>query len=96
MRLLNNPVLMLFANLDADRRLRTLNTEQSPAPELRPRPPEIATASLPKADRRLIRSKAMSGRIFAAARSRAPKFNTRHAQSDRRPNRDPANRILTP
>ena len=57
-----------FAEFDHDDRRRTLAGEQPAAPQ----PPtllthEMATASLPTADRRLVRSEAMDRRILAAA-----------------------------
>ncbi len=69
-----------FAELDAERRQVALAAESPSTRASRPNAPEIASASLPKADRRLVRSKAMSGRILAAARSRAPRVNTTPAR----------------
>lgn len=69
-----------FAELDADRRCRTLATTKSlPAPP-QPDTSEIASASLPKEDRRLVRSDAISSRILAAARSRAPRISVASAR----------------
>ena len=41
---------------------------------------DVAYDSLPKADRRLVRSEAMGNRVLAAARNRAPRVNTTPAQ----------------
>lgn len=65
-----------FAELDASKRRRALAAKQQSSPASPLDTPEIASASLPKADRPLIRSKAMSGRILAAARSRAPRVSS--------------------
>jgi len=69
-----------FAELDAGKRRRLLTADQSTAPDSCPDSPQIAAASLPKADRRLVRSEAMGNRVLAAARSRAPRVNTERAQ----------------
>lgn len=69
-----------FAMLDAESRHRTLAAEPFSLPESRPDTPEIASASLPKEDRRLVRSEAMGNRVLAAARSRAPRVSTRAAR----------------
>ncbi len=69
-----------FAQLDADRRRRSLADEHSNVSEQTPHTSEIASASLPKEDRRIVRSEAMGLRILAAARSRAPKVEIRPAQ----------------
>jgi hypothetical protein len=63
-----------FAELDAARRHKAL-TEQPLTPLGRSEQPipEIASAAFPTADRPLIRSKEMRRRVFAAAKSRAPK-----------------------
>ena len=62
-----------FAELDAERR-KAMRRGQPPKPSttahLRP---AIESASLPAADRRIIRSDAMDQRIRAAAKSRAPR-----------------------
>ena len=61
-----------FANLDLAKRdqdLRTSPFERSAAPE-HPRPD---FASLPRADRRIVRAESLRQRIEAAARSRAPR-----------------------
>jgi hypothetical protein len=63
-----------FAKLDADRRHEQLSSAeqtQHRAP-VNSSEPEVATASLPTADRRIVRSEAMTKRVDAAARSRAP------------------------
>jgi len=69
-----------FAGLDAERRHRARTAEPSSVWDSRPHAPEIASASLPKEDRRLVRSKAMSSRVLAAARSRAPRVSTTRAR----------------
>jgi len=69
-----------FARLDAERRRRLLTVDKSSALDSRSDTPDIAVASLPKADRRLVRSEAMGNRVLAAARSRAPRVNTERAQ----------------
>ena len=69
-----------FAQLDADRRRQSLATEPPNASQPTQHTPEIASASLPKEDRRLIRSEDMAIRILAAARSRAPRAEIRPAQ----------------
>ncbi len=69
-----------FAELDADRRRRLLTADQSSALDSCPDTPEIAGVSLPKADRRLVRSEAMGKQVLAAARSRAPRVNSQRAQ----------------
>ena len=61
-----------FAQLDAHRRDAQLAGR--PAPIAGPHPPSIvASASLPTADRRIVRSEAMNRRVLRAARSRAPR-----------------------
>ncbi len=65
-----------FAELDASKRRSALAARQQSRSASPPDTPEIASASLPKADRPLIRSKAMSSRILAAARSRAPRVSS--------------------
>jgi hypothetical protein len=69
-----------FASLDAERRRRLLTAEQPPALDSCSDTPGIDGASLPKADRRLVRSKAMNSWVLAAAHSRAPRVNTTRAQ----------------
>jgi hypothetical protein len=69
-----------FAQLDAETHRRLLTAVQPSAPGSCTDTPEIACASLPKADRRLVRSEAMANRVLAAARSRAPRVNTTPAQ----------------
>lgn len=69
-----------FAQLDADRRQRSLATECTNVDVPSPNTPEIASASLPKEDRRIVRTEAMSLRILAAARSRAPQIDIRSMQ----------------
>ena len=64
-----------FADLDADRRrLASVADTLSEQPDTDT--PETACASLPKLDRRLVRSDAMGSRILAAARSRSPRLST--------------------
>jgi hypothetical protein len=58
-----------FAELDAGKRRRLLTADQFTAPDSCPDSPQIAGASLPKADRRLVRSEAMGNWVLAAARS---------------------------
>jgi len=69
-----------FAELDALRRQRVLSAESHCSPASRPNTAEIASASLPKADRQLVRSDAMSGLILAAARISAPRANATPAR----------------
>lgn len=69
-----------LAELDAERRQMALAAKSPSSPASRPEAPENASASLPKADRRLVRSKAMNDHILAAARSRAPRVNTTPAR----------------
>lgn len=66
-----------FAGLDAERRRQELAGK--PADEPRRPHLEIASASLPTADRRVIRTDAMRERVEAAARSRAPRTASRQA-----------------
>ena len=62
-----------FATLDAHRRERRLAAHSIPALGRSCDPiPELATASLPAADRPLLRSEAMKRRVLAAAQSRVP------------------------
>ncbi len=67
-----------FAALDAERRRQLLSAKPSNLSSC-PVTPESAGASLPKADRRLVRSEAMGNRVLAAACSRAPIVNTQRA-----------------
>ncbi|MFH1690417.1 MAG: hypothetical protein ABIE42_09300 [Candidatus Eisenbacteria bacterium] len=69
-----------LVQLDANRRRRALETEHSDVSQPTQHTPEIASASLPKEDRRIVRSEAMALRIIAAAGSRAPKVEIRPAQ----------------
>ncbi|MCP4654902.1 MAG: hypothetical protein GY856_05725 [bacterium] len=67
-----------FATLDADERERGLRREPAdPAPELFAPPTAVATASLPREDRHLVRAEGMRQRIRAAAKSRAPRTGGR-------------------
>ncbi len=68
-----------FAELDVERRRQALANEKPATKEPRSDEPEIASASLPRQDRRLVRSHAMGNLILAAARSRAPRVNTMRA-----------------
>lgn len=63
-----------FARLDADRRREQLSSggQAQPQGQQIAAQAEVATASLPTADRRILRTEAMNERIDAAARSRAP------------------------
>ena len=71
-----------FAQLDADKRSKILGgipLTASTCPSISPTP--VASASLPTADRSIIRSEAMQKRVISAARSRAPRIawlRTRH------------------
>jgi hypothetical protein len=58
-----------FAGLDAERRRRLLTADQPPVLDSCSDTPSIDAASLPKADRRLVRSEAMGNWVLAAARS---------------------------
>ncbi len=62
-----------FADLDQRRRSSRLNGESLPAISPAEVPPEVASASLPRDDRRLIRSPQLRDVICAAAASRAPR-----------------------
>ena len=71
-----------FAELDAERKRRTLAGERLPPLGRSDNPiPDIASAALPAADRPLLRSDGMRQRLQAAARSRAP----RHRRKARQP-----------
>ena len=67
-----------FAQLDADR-CRTARSDGTPPPAVTGESDDdaLASASLPTADRRIVRSEAMDRRIDRAARSRAPKTKRR-------------------
>ena len=69
-----------FAEFDAERRQHLLAGDQPSALDSTPGTPKIAAASLPKADRRLIRSEAMANRVFAAARRQTPRVKTARTQ----------------
>ena len=80
-----------FAALDAQERSREAGGETAtPPPPLFEPPTAVATASLPKEDRPIVRSDAMRRRIHAAAKSRAPRT------ARRRTSPTSANRRLTP
>jgi len=67
-----------FASLDADERGCSLRREPAdPAPDLFAPPTAVATASLPREDRPLVRAEALRNRIRAAAKSRAPRTGGR-------------------
>ena len=65
-----------FADLDAQGRVRHAVPDTAANQENGADTPEIASASLPRLDRRLVRAPAMTSRILAAAGSRAPRVNT--------------------
>ncbi len=69
-----------FADIDAGKRRQALAAKHRTAPAAGHTMPEIASPSLPKADRPLFRSKAMSSRLHAAARSRAPRVDAAQAR----------------
>jgi len=70
-----------FADLDEEKRRKLQAAEPVTVAGSRPREPQIASASLPRADRKIVRSEAMANRVMAAARSRAPRVNTARARS---------------
>lgn len=71
-----------FAELDAQRRTRVLAGEAVPGLGRAKDPiPEVASASLPRADRPLLRSDAMHRRVLEAARSRAPRTRAKAPQA---------------
>jgi hypothetical protein len=59
-----------FAKLDSSDRRYALPVRKRAAPD---QPTDVASSSLPKADRAIIRSEELEERLFAAARSRAPR-----------------------
>ncbi len=61
-----------FAELDADKHHKTLAGGPATASDA-DSPPPLASASLPAADRSIVRSDAMRNRVMSAARSRAPR-----------------------
>lgn len=63
-----------FAQLDAEQRTRCLRGHDDGDSTGLPPATLAATASLPREDRRLIRSKAMQRKVLAAASSRAPRL----------------------
>ena len=65
-----------FAALDADRCRQAPMANASGHQESAADTQDTISASLPKPDRRLVRSDAMDARILAAARSRPPRFAT--------------------
>jgi len=68
-----------FADLDAHRRLVASQDHPSADMDDGADAPEIASASLPRLDRRLVRSPAMTARVLTAARSRAPRLHADQA-----------------
>jgi hypothetical protein len=62
-----------FAELDAEDRQRSLPARTRAAHLQEANEPDIVSASLPAADRHIIRMDAMRNRILTAARSRAPR-----------------------
>jgi hypothetical protein len=71
-----------FAALDADRRAKRLAGHSLPPLGRSSNPiPEVATASLPAADRPLLRTKDMRRRVLAAAQSRAPRTPVRSSRT---------------
>ena len=62
-----------FAALDAERRGAQRSAETPSLPPAPPEPQPLVSASLPAADRRIVRTEAMDRRIDRAARSRAPR-----------------------
>ena len=70
-----------FAALDAARREKKLAGQSLPPLGRSSNPiPEVATASLPAADRPLLRTKEMQRRVLAAAQSRAPRTPVRWSE----------------
>ncbi len=69
-----------FAALDAERRRRAQEAVAESTERQHRVQPEIASASLPRPDRLLVRREAMGARILAAARSRAPRVDTLRAR----------------
>ncbi len=59
-----------LAKLDSSDRRYALPVRKRAAPD---QPTDVASSSLPKADRAIIRSEELEERLFAAARSRAPR-----------------------
>jgi len=68
-----------FAELDHEKRRNLQAAEPLTGADSRPYEPQIASASLPRADRQIVRSEAMTNRVIAAARSRAPRVSTARA-----------------
>jgi len=65
-----------FAQLDAERRKAVQSGQPSKPPAAASLRPTVESASLPAADRRIIRSDSMNQRILAAAQSRAPRVRS--------------------
>lgn len=70
-----------FAELDEEKRRKLQAAEPLTGAGSRPHEPQIASASLPRADRQIVRSEAMANRVMAAARSRAPRVSIARARS---------------
>lgn len=71
-----------FAQLDADRRAKKLaGALPNPLGRSHNPIPEVASASLPAEDRPLLRTEGMHRRIFAAAKSRAPRIRPRRLRT---------------
>ena len=64
-----------FAELDAHRRQRASTSQLEGTLDEGTDTPEVATASLPSPDRRLVRTPDLTTRFLAAARSRAPRVS---------------------
>jgi len=69
-----------LAAIDEDKRRKLQAAEPSAEADSCPHEPQIASASLPSADRKIVRSDAMANRVMAAARSRAPRVTTARAR----------------
>jgi hypothetical protein len=66
-----------FAKLDEDKRAKAIAATSLSTLASATVTPQTASASLPKPDRRLVRSEPMLARIMAAAQSRAPRLDAR-------------------
>lgn len=69
-----------FAELDEEKRRKLQAGESLTGADSRPHESQIVSASLPRADRQIVRSEAMANRVMAAARSRAPRISTARAR----------------
>jgi len=65
-----------FAAIDEEKRRNLQAADPLAEADSRPHQPRIASASMPRADRKIVRSEAMANCIMAAARSRAPRIST--------------------